>query len=297
MKKAVSILLAAALILSLGIPAFAADVTENQGSASSPVTGTYVPGTAGGTVFSVEIQWSGLSFTYNGESKQEWDPEKLEYTGVATPEGWAESNAAITVKNRSNTIITATPNYAKEEGYTAGMNFSTDKLYVLSAEPTGDATTGEVKSGTISVKPTGTLPENTENKTIGTITVTIGEFEDVTIDDAENLQDYLSNEKYTSPEMQNNTGHTHLIVLCKNQDDVDAVDPGREYILAPIDEDYDVEMYDGGSKLSKYEWAVGCAMDYAINDFNQGKITQDVLTQVYIDCVVFDQNLEILVKE
>jgi len=97
--------------------------------------------------------------------------------------------------------------------------------------------------------------------------------------------------------MQNNTGHTHLIVLCKNQDDVDAVDPGREYILAPIDEDYDVEMYDGGSKLSKYEWAVGCAMDYAINDFNQGKITQDVLTQVYIDCVVFDQNLEILVKE
>ena len=286
MKKAVSILLAAALILCMSVPVYAEPITVNQGSASSEVTGTYVPGTAGGTVFSVEITWSGLSFTYNGESKQEWDPEKLEYTGEARSAGWAESNAAITVKNRSNTIITATPNYAKEEGYTAGMNFSTDKLYVLSAEPTGDATVGTEKTGSITVTPTGTLPEGTKDATIGTITVTIGEFEDITEDDAEAFIESVT-DRY-SPMGD--------IVLCDTQEGIDAVESGQKYVWAPKDEDHNVEMYDG-SYCSKLEWALAAPLDYATQDFKDGKITQDVFNQVYIDCVVYIQNLEILVKE
>ena len=264
MKKAVSIFLAAALILSLGIPAFAADVTENQGIASSPVTGTYVPGTAGGTVFSVEIEWSGLSFTYNGESKQEWDPENLVYTGEARSEGWAESNAAITVKNRSNTIITATPNYEKADDYAdAGMEFAVKELYVRSAEPTGEATTGEEKSGSITVTPTGTLPEGTKDTTIGTITVTITEFKNVSEQDVLDLHDYIDDELFAN-----------YYVLA---DEIESLPAGRQYCdpkeLAEIAELQDI-LYQNFEKLS-----------------------QDERNQQYIEVWDLINQLEILTKE
>lgn len=263
MKKAVSILLAAALILCMGVPVYAESITADQGSASSPVTGTYVPGTAGGTVFSVEITWSDLSFTYNGESKQVWDPDTLEYTGEARSAGWAESNAAITVKNRSNTIITATPSYEKAAGFDAGMEFAVKELYVLSAEPTGEVTKGDEKSGTISVKPTGTLPENTQNTTIGTITVTIGEFEDVTEQDVLDLYDYIQAELFAN--------------YYVTADQIESLPAGRQYCdpeqLAEIAERQDI-------------------LD---TDFDT--LSQDERNQQYIEVWDLINQLEILTKE
>jgi len=263
MKKAVSILLAAALILCMGVPVYAEPITVNQGSASSEVTGTYVPGTAGGTVFSVEITWSGLSFTYNGESKQVWDPTNLVYTGEARSEGWAESNAAITVKNRSNTIITATPNYEKADDYAdAGMEFAVKELYVRSAEPTGEATTGEEKSGSITVTPTGTLPEGTKDTTIGTITVTITEFKNVSKQDVQDLGDYINEE---------------LSKYYVKAEEIESLSPGTQYYdpgqLAEIADRQDI-LYQGFDTLS-----------------------QDERNQQYIEVWDLINQLEILTKE
>ena len=76
--------------------------------------------------------------------------------------------------NHSNTDITATPSYTAKEGYeSAGMNFSTSALQVATADNGVDGAAGSAVVDTITVTPTGSLPEGTEDATIGTITITI----------------------------------------------------------------------------------------------------------------------------
>ena len=53
------------------------------------------------------------------------------------------------------------------------MNFDTEALRVDTADNGIDGEAGMEKIGTISVTPTGTLPEGTTNDVIGTITITI----------------------------------------------------------------------------------------------------------------------------
>ena len=53
------------------------------------------------------------------------------------------------------------------------MNFSTDALRVATADNGVDGTAGTAVTDTITVTPTGSLPEDTEGATIGTITITV----------------------------------------------------------------------------------------------------------------------------
>ncbi len=167
MKKVFAIFLALTLVFSLSVTAFAAgtgDYTQN-------VTGSYNAGTAADTVYSVDISWEELSFTYTAPAVGSWNPDTLSYDGAATQGTWS-GTGTITVKNRSNVAITATPSYAQASGYdSASVTFSSNSLNVASAD-TGVAT-GTEQSGTITVTPTGSLPKNTSNATIGTITLTI----------------------------------------------------------------------------------------------------------------------------
>lgn len=172
MKKTVSLLLALALVLSVSVVAFAAEGVGNGGSDSAAVKGTY-KGKAASTVYSVDIAWEGLNFTYNGAYEGEWNPSTHSYDN-STEAGWAEGTGTITVTNHSNTGITAVPSYKAESGYeSAGMNFSTNSLAVATADNGVDGAAGTAVTGTITVTPTGTLPEGTENASIGNITITI----------------------------------------------------------------------------------------------------------------------------
>jgi len=172
MKKVISLILALVMIMSLSVTAFAAEGVTNGGTDTSDVKGTY-SSTATVTVYSVDIAWEGLSFTYNGAFEGTWNPESHEYEN-ATAAGWAAGNGTITVTNHSNTEITATPSYTAKDGYeSAGMNFSTAALKVATADNGVDGAAGTAVTGTITVTPTGSLPEGTENATIGTITITI----------------------------------------------------------------------------------------------------------------------------
>lgn len=181
MKKIVSLCLALALVMSLSVVAFAADETDvGTGSYSTAVTGNTVNGTTGGTVFMVDITWTGMNFTYHGAKEPVWDAENHTYTDRVA--AWWEGEGSISIVNDSNTRIYAAPTYEAATGYEdTDMVFSTNKLHVASAEY------GTQQSGTISVTPTGSLPNDTQNKTIGTITVTIAEDPDVTVEEAQML--------------------------------------------------------------------------------------------------------------
>lgn len=185
MKKIVSLCLALALVMSLGITAFANETDVGLGDYSTAVTGSTVNSTTGGTVFSVDITWSDMDFIYHGAQAPVWDAENHTYTEGAAAywEGWGH----IKVANNSNAGITATPSYTAAAGYEdATMRFDTDKLCV------GTAEFGEQRANAIYVTPTGSLPNDTQDKTIGTITITIAENTEIAMEDVQALSSAVS---------------------------------------------------------------------------------------------------------
>lgn len=181
MKKLISLALAIVMITCLSTTAFAT-TAEAPGDYTTEVTGSYVPGNeSNGIVYCVDIDWGNLNFTYHAEKGTVWNPETLKYSDVV--DAYWEGAGTITVTNRSNTKISAVPKYTPVDGYgNAGMDFGTEKLKVASAE------SGTAQSGTITVTPNGFLPAMDNSDTIGTITLTIAQDTDVTVEEAEALR-------------------------------------------------------------------------------------------------------------
>ena len=155
MKKLVSMLVAAALVCTMSTTAFAADQDGvGTGSYSADVKGTYQAGGSGAVVYSVDIAWTDMSFTY-GSSEG----------------AWTASNDSITVTNHSNAAVKATASYQAEPGYeSTTMTFGNNGATVATAVGTEVAS---APSATITVTPGGTLAESANGGKIGTITVSI----------------------------------------------------------------------------------------------------------------------------
>ena len=171
MKKLVSMLAVAALTCAMGTTAFAADQDGvGTGSYNTDVKGTYYAGSSSDVVYSVDIAWTDMSFTYNGAGEGTWDPETHQYEG-GTEASWTASNDSITVTNHSNAAVKATASYQAETGYeSTTMTFGNNEATVATAVGTEVAS---APSATITVTPGGTLAESANGGKIGTITVSI----------------------------------------------------------------------------------------------------------------------------
>ena len=177
MKKKTALVLTLAMVFSLApLSAYADTIDRVGGTASHDVTATYVDGSsggAGGTVYSVDIAWGDMAFTYTAAAGT-WDPANHTYTGA---EGgvWKvdkEGGNTITVTNHSNTDVTAAFNYAPAEGFT-GISGSFDNASLALKSAVGTAVEAAPK-GTTSLSLDGALDSNTTASTkIGTITVTL----------------------------------------------------------------------------------------------------------------------------
>ena len=172
MKKALSIILALVMALSLSVTAFAA---TNDGTSGTDITvnGTYVPGTTGAEQISVDIVWDAMDFTYTGASQGTWNPATHAYDG-ATAGGWSDNTPGITVKNHSNVAVKATLGFKADVAgvvgtFTETSGTANDKVLELataegtevSAAPTATANFG-ISGAAIDA-----------DKTLGTITVTV----------------------------------------------------------------------------------------------------------------------------
>lgn len=168
MKKLVSMLVAAALVCTMSTTAFAADQDGvGTGSYSADVKGTY---RSGAVVYSVDIAWIDMSFTYTGAGGGTWDPETHQYS-ESSEGAWTASNDSITVTNHSNAAVKATASYQAEIGYeSTTMTFGNNGATVATAVGTEVAS---APSATITVTPGGTLAESANGGKIGTITVSI----------------------------------------------------------------------------------------------------------------------------
>lgn len=173
MKKIISSIMALAMLASLSTTAFASNGIGNGGSDSAEVYGTYQKGGDTEIVYSVDVSWTDFEFTYNGASKGTWNPETHQYDN-STEAGWADDKGTITVTNHSNTAVEASVSYKAAEGFeSAGMEFDKNVLELSTADNGLDGAAGTPVTGTVTVTPTGSLPENAKNTVIGTITITI----------------------------------------------------------------------------------------------------------------------------
>lgn len=171
MKKITTLLAAAALTCAMGTTAFAADQTGvNTGDYTADVKGTYQAGGASATMYSVDITWEDMSFTYTAAGQGTWDPENHSYTG-GSEASWSSSKN-ITVTNHSNAAVTATAAFQADPGYTdVTMTFG-EKNGNTIATAVGTQVSA-APSATITVTPGGTLAKSANGGRIGEITVTI----------------------------------------------------------------------------------------------------------------------------
>ena len=177
MKKKTALVLTLAMVFSLApLSAYAETITTGGGIASHDVKATYradSSGGAGGPVYSVDITWGDMAFTYTAEAGI-WDPSTHKTTDA---EGgvWKVDNDGgntITVTNHSNTGVTAAFSYAADTGF-EGITGTFDNAS-LNLE-TAVGTTGEAApKATASLSLDGALGSTTaDNTKIGTITVTL----------------------------------------------------------------------------------------------------------------------------
>jgi len=169
MRKTFSLMLAVAMLFSIGLSSAATETTEPK---TGVVTATYVPGEEGGQIISVDIDWKGMEFTYHDASNAVWDPAKHAYS-EAIEATWEESDAYISITNHSNAILQANIAYTQKPGYTdMWLLFTDDSPYIGSAETTA----GEGKECNVIVRtiPTGKLVPDTPSGTeVGEIKVTV----------------------------------------------------------------------------------------------------------------------------
>ena len=175
MKKIFTLALTFLLIFSLvTVTAFAADTTTINGesrTATKAVKASYSSGAGGGTVYSVDITWGSMEFTYSEGSGTTWDPE-THTSGQGGTGRWSNSGNTITVTNHSNTGVTANLAYTSETGF-AGITGSFDNANMTIDTAVGTQVSA-APSKTAALTLTGALDSSVATSTkIGTITVTI----------------------------------------------------------------------------------------------------------------------------
>lgn len=200
-RKLFVVALALVLTLCMTATAFAgtSNVTDLSDSSQNPVSidvkGTYSDKHTSGTVYSIDISWGSMEFTYSISGYVTWNPTTHKYddhetTGwVLTEKGTEGTNDAITVKNHSNAPINAELSFNSTVSSVTGGTFTSTSVTggvfenntfkLNSAEGTtrddDNAANDTTPAGTSTFLPVGTLDNSYSNNptSIGTITVAL----------------------------------------------------------------------------------------------------------------------------
>lgn len=170
MKKIIAATLALTLSMSMGNFVYAAE------DESADIKATYQAGKENtDTVYSVDVKWGSLEYTYSSGVKKSWNPTTLKYKETSGTSSWTCQEGAdqITVTNNSNADITASLAYDRTDSNITGT-FTNSKIGLKSAEGTS---VGESPSATTILSLKGALSDTTaEKKEIGNVTVTISDY-------------------------------------------------------------------------------------------------------------------------
>ena len=176
MKKLIATALALTMTLSLSTTALAGGNVDGAGVGSQvpiDVTAKYNDSTTEPTVYSVDLTWEDMTFTYNESGTRTWDPDTHTYTDT-TSAGWDKFTAAVTATNHSNTKVTVSFTYTPQ-GDTGVTAYMSKLSFILAAGVENYPDDASTNSSALTIdgnsKPNSSV--TAEGVTIGTITVTI----------------------------------------------------------------------------------------------------------------------------
>ncbi len=167
MKSLKAAVLTATLVLSMGATAFAAEESTQD------VKAKYVKSAAADIVYSVDISFGSMEFTYTPESEGTWDAEKHEFVNKKAAAWNYNGQNTVKVTNHSNSAISVALDFKATEDYKdITGDFADNKLMELATAVGTTVDAAPTKTAALTLK--GALPATAEeNVTIGTVTVTI----------------------------------------------------------------------------------------------------------------------------
>lgn len=172
MKKSAIALMGLACTLAISSSAFAATITDvNSGNSDShEVKGQYHTDGAASTVYSVDVAWDSMEFTYTVASEGTWNPATHQVDGAS--EGRWSGDGDVKVTNHSNAKVNVAVTYAAEGSYSdITGSFSNGSFQLATAEGTE---VGSAPNQTATLTLSGELDKSVDTSTkLGTATVTI----------------------------------------------------------------------------------------------------------------------------
>ena len=176
MKKILTLTLVVVLAFAMmAISVSAEETTLDDVSTNNHTTGDVNVEVLGSedlqTVYSVDVTWVSLDFTYNFDSTHLWNPEDHTYSGTSVG-GWANGGSStITVTNHSNAPIRAKASFS---GGASSLTRNDVTATLSNPSFTVNSAVGTppeaAPNGTFTCTVTG-VPSVTTDFTIGTITI------------------------------------------------------------------------------------------------------------------------------
>ena len=167
MKKSAIALMGLACTLAVSSAAFAADLPDPSTHA---VNGRYHANSTVETVYSVDVAWDSMEFTYTVDSEGTWNPATHQVDGAS--EGRWSGDGDVKVTNHSNAKVKVAVTYAAESSYSdITGSFRNGSFHLATAEGTQvDSAPNQTATLTLS----GELDKSVDTSTkLGTATVTI----------------------------------------------------------------------------------------------------------------------------
>ena len=175
-KKLTAVAMTGMMVLGMGTSVCAASpITQIGDTDRNDVKATYATDEPAETVYSVDIKWGSMEYTYTIASEGIWNPGTHQYTGKSEGQ-WTCDNGAdqVTVTNHSNAAVDAEFKYEAEGEYNGITgSFNNDTVNLATAEGT---TKDKAPNETVQLTLNGDLDKNVPDSTkIGTATVTLSE--------------------------------------------------------------------------------------------------------------------------
>ena len=173
LKKLAAMAMAGAMVIGTGSTVCAAPIETLPGTSDQEVVATYTANASASTVYSVDVAWGSMEFTYTVANEGNWNPETHQFDS-ASEGNWScnQGQDKVTVTNHSNAPVEVGFSYTAETNY-QGITGSFDKTgeQLATAEGTKVA---EAPTTTAQLTLSGKLDKSVQaGTTIGSATVSL----------------------------------------------------------------------------------------------------------------------------